>query len=557
MNNDRNHRVLRIEKTGSDVTSKDQHPQQVCHLEKEGPIMRSFRVGKMDRDTETEQRGESGIGPSLQSGICQVTDSGPIRQFLQNESSPQPKELEPIRENKIPVPESKVHIPENKGSSPEEKMAPPVFTMEGTSLDYFAEQLIAVCPFLEMDGTLYAFNGEIYEMVDKRKLSAIIQRKLDLSVRKRISTIKKVQDIEEWLTDSPVIPHMTAWQAYQENRYLIPFANGVYDVEQARLLDFSPELKVFYQLGAAYQDDCEGLPPVFNYFMNTAFEGDEGCKNLLLEILGYVMMPCKEAKKFFVFGTARDSGKSLLANFLSCIWGREHISRVGLHSLKERFHLKKVAMSCVNFSMDLKAGALKADDVEIIKNITGEFELPDEGKYVDPGMDFSTCKLICGTNHPLQIRSEDSALWERLVVVPFQHTCPAEQRNPKLLDKLLNEKDDIVTCAAWAATRLLNRNFSFTEPEAARKLKDQWIFEAGGDVEAFIKNNCQVTGDENDFLESGDLYEKYCEWSLHPVTKNIFSAKVRKLFCIDFDKRRKRIGGQLATGMFGLKWKEE
>lgn len=404
---------------------------------------------------------------------------------------------------------------------------------------------------------LYIFDGKIYERVTNTELIEIVQGNLAKQILRRIPNIRKVQDVRVWLVGHPRVPKLSGREVYVGNRYLIPFANGIYDVEGARFLPFSPQQIVFYQLDAEYQADCEGLPPRFARFSSDNFGCDEVCTELLLEILGYICMPSNDAKKFFVFGTARDSGKSLLANFCSEVLGREMVSRVGLHNMRQRFYLNETVGKRANFSMDLKESVLREDDVEVIKTMSGECEIEAEGKYEDPRMAFSTCKLVCGTNHPVRLKRGDTALWERMVVMPFTRRCPEKKKDIRLLDKLLEERDAIMTCAAWAATRLYQRNFVFVEPPMAKRLKGGWIAGSGGCVEHFIEEYCEVTGDGNDFIESRDLYDQYAQCTLDPVSENQFMYQVRQQFVPESPKKRKRIGNRIATGVFGLKWKED
>jgi len=67
------------------------------------------------------------------------------------------------------------------------------------------------------------------------------------------------------------------------------------------------------------REDC----PVFDKFLHDISGGDPVLEMRIWEVMGYCLTPDLNAKKFFIFQGAHDSGKSLLCNLLSDFFQRQ------------------------------------------------------------------------------------------------------------------------------------------------------------------------------------------------------------------------------------------
>lgn len=76
-------------------------------------------------------------------------------------------------------------------------------------------------------------------------------------------------------------------------------------------------------------------------------------------------------KNFFVFGSAKNSGKSLMANFLSAVFDREAVSRVELNNMRKMFCLNQVVGNRVNLAMNMRAETLQHAGLERLPGLPG------------------------------------------------------------------------------------------------------------------------------------------------------------------------------------------
>lgn len=111
------------------------------------------------------------------------------------------------------------------------------------------------------------------------------------------------------------------------------------------------------------------------------------------------------------------------------------------------------------------------------------------------------------TNHLPKVSGDDSALWARLRVVPFDVVIPKEERDPHLGEKLQLEADAILSwaVAGWAQYQAQG----LAEPEAVVKATDEYHADADA-ISRFIDSECLVN--PHMFVKVGDLWERWCRW---------------------------------------------
>ena len=148
-----------------------------------------------------------------------------------------------------------------------------------------------------------------------------------------------------------------------------------------------------------------------------------------------------------------------------------------------------------------------------MKLLTGERELNIEKKGIDAAMEKTNCKLVFATNSPIVVEKMDQAFFDRMMVVPFMHSIDRADQDLNLTEKLLSEKDSIVSYAVQNyAHDLMESNYSFCEPELAREMKTSWINSHRSSLDLFVEEYCNITNQSFDFIGNDDLYAVYSNW---------------------------------------------
>ena len=277
------------------------------------------------------------------------------------------------------------------------------------------------------------------------------------------------------------------WNA---NNQLVNLGNGVFNMETGELLPHDAAYRFTYQVCANYIEEADQIScPAFEAFCKSSLEDDSSKRQLLLEFIGYICMDSNAGKCALFFKGQPNSGKSVMGNFITRLFDQELVSNISLHQLGERFFRAELAGKKLNVAGEISGNVLR--DISIFKSITGNDRIAGEFKGKNPFSFTPRCKLLfSGNTIPLTTETDTTAAFvNRIRVLLFNISVPTEQQDKRLLEKLLEERDSIVTLALQAAKQLAERNYVFTEPEDSRQFLDSFRVR-GNILNAFLEECC-------------------------------------------------------------------
>ena len=409
-------------------------------------------------------------------------------------------------------------------------------------------------------GTLRSYSSGAYVAIDENSYHILIEKMLTegtISMKRR-PTVREIRD-----SYSHLYAELRGEEFYVEERVKkdenkMVFQNCIFDTVEQKQYQLSPKYMAFVPLRVRYLEG-EICTPIFDEFVRRLdVTGEEFAilKELLLNVLGYIAIANHSGKCFFYLAPAMNSGKSLFANFVQEIFPEEMVSTESINDLNQRFAMADIEKKAVCISMDLTASTLSKDAVARIKNITGDRKITVEQKYVPKKTVVHNCKFLFGSNHPIKIIGSDPAFWERLVLIPFVKSIPKAKQDMDLLDKLLEEKDEIMTLAARSIKKLYANNFIFPETSVAKKMKNEWRGDVSNSVVQYVEQNCELQKDGYEF--TSDLYEKYMEFCeeyfFDKISITEFAKEISRKYNLKKGKRRKN--GNPRNGFFGIKLKD-
>lgn len=387
------------------------------------------------------------------------------------------------------------------------------------SIDDMANRVLGKFVLIRHEGNLYYFNGKSYKVLkDEEDLLRITRCHVSRNAF-GVSSIKKTfMELLLYLkSDDRLIPNGYE-RKIQKSQYYIAFQNGVLDVRDLRLHKHSEKRLVFYELDAEWKE-CD-VPRQFDSFLERASGGDVTIRRRILETLGYLLSPINEGKCFFVMGTAPDSGKSTMGEMLERFVGKNYVMHLSTQQVKGRFSLGDIHGKTLNLSMDLPKGKLTSDIVSIIKQITGKDAITVERKYDRLRDVHSNMRFLFASNYPVTISKadDDESFWNRMIVVPFEKSIKKECVDVDLIDKLVLEKNEIISICLQALSGLISRNYEFFECELADQMKRRWRDsdnnKALQTVQQFMEECVVITENPSDEIYSQDIYSayrKYCD----------------------------------------------
>ena len=420
---------------------------------------------------------------------------------------------------------SSVPVSAEKSQLPNKKTAP-------LNLDEMARKILSKLTIILHDGCLYYYNGCCYQIIgDAEELLELVRSEISHDAFASAS-LKRFPDLYTYMrADKKLIPDNYKKKLRKAACY-VSFQNGVLDLRNMALYPHSPKYLTFYSLDAHWTNDPQ--PQYFCQFLRSASGNDEQIALRIKESLGYLLSPVNDGKYFFVMGNAQNSGKSTLGMFLQHVLGWKLVTTKSVEQLSERFSLGNIQGKLLNLSMDLPNGKLKANTVSIIKQITGGDTITVEKKY-DKQREVTHCRMrfLFASNYPVTIPKNDDndAFWDRMIVIPFLYSIDRDKADVDFLDKLLREKDDIISACMIALGNVIDNSYTFSPCTAADQLKQNWRYreyDYTRSVPVFVEQCLDITRNPADKLYLQDLYNQYCDFCNTydlPVTNyNAFSA---------------------------------
>ena len=237
--------------------------------------------------------------------------------------------------------------------------------------------------------------------------------------------------------------------------------------------------------------------------------------NTIVEAMGYIFSGMNR-RIFFVAGTAHGSGKSTLGILLQSLIGDQYVSNISTHQLDGRFALGGTRQSILNLCMDIPKGHLSSVVVSIIKSVSGGDTISCEQKYQAPERMISNIRFLFGSNYGISVPESENedAFWSRMVVLPFPFTIPAHQVDPTIVEKMIDEKDRIISYCLRAMSHVLTNNCTFSPCQVADEMKRNWrhLSADSKSFELYWYENITVTGKSDDQIFTHELYNDYLQF---------------------------------------------
>lgn len=272
-----------------------------------------------------------------------------------------------------------------------------------------------------------------------------------------------------------------------------------------------------------------------------------------------MLTPDTSAKAFFILQSVQNSGKSVLTTLLSKLFTEEAVMTLDVHDFGKEYSMAEMVNKAISLSPDLPAKALDPKVVSKIKQITGNDEISTNVKYKNYIKFHCSAKLVLATNHPLLIKTPDDAFYERCITIPFMYSIAKEDREVSLVDKLISERDAIITKAIHAYFELVDNNYTFSGnfiPNAV-VMNNMSQDDLYARIYGFVKEN--FIADSDGIIFICDAHKVYCENNGHEISVNEFSSLFSNYACNEFDgiktRKRRESGGNAQSCIVGVSWR--
>lgn len=358
-----------------------------------------------------------------------------------------------------------------------------------------------------------------------------------------------VRNLVDWLTEHPMLQF--DFEA-KRNPFEVNLLNGVFDLSTGLLQPHGESNNYFTSfLDANYILSDASKPctsAVLDEFCQNVFNPEELAQKLklLLEFIGFTVSNITDAKKaLFMIGPS-NCGKSVILAFLMGILGEAAVSTLSLEDFSGRFSKAELYGKTANLSGEIPAGPVSVQAYDVFKGLVGGDLIQVEKKGKDPfSFRFQGTLLFAGNVLPTFKKVDGSeALLNRMVVLVFNKEVPTDKQDRTMVEKLLRERDLIVSRALDAMKDLIASGYQFAMGKDEEKLLRDYR-EMTYSVKSFLESNCKL--DPNGFVYIEDTYQEYVAYAnsmaLTPVSKHDFRSLMLSDPRIEVASKR-RLNGQ-------------
>ncbi len=320
-------------------------------------------------------------------------------------------------------------------------------------------KVLSVSRLLVKDEIVFKYDGMCYQAQSDADLQRLVVKICEAEVYEN-GYFDLVTGTVRFIRTEPTIQYTERI----ENHRVLTFQNGNLDIETGAFWPHSPGVFTTYALKCCYiPNPAETACPEFDRFLWGISGGDAQMVARLWEMLGYCLVPDIGGKTGFVLQGRKHSGKSLLCNFLEEeIFPDEVVSSLDVDQLSKEFAPSELEGKMLCVSGDMPDESLNNKVVSNIKKLLGNDLISAPKKYQDNRQFRFGGKFILVSNHQLRIKGEDDAFEDRLVAIPFPYSIPKERWDPQFAQRLLPEKDSIVSKAIGYYWALKARHYAFS-----------------------------------------------------------------------------------------------
>jgi putative DNA primase/helicase len=301
---------------------------------------------------------------------------------------------------------------------------------------------------------------------------------------------------------------MASVKDFDLDPYMLAVRNGVVDLTSGKLMDHKPERMISRIANVDYDKDA--ACPTWLRFLDRIFDANKSLIEYVQSAMGYSLTgDISEHKMFFCYGTGRNGKSTLLETAAEVIGEYAATAETNTFMLRHTESARNdiACLVGMRYVTAIEAADRRRLDETLIKQMTGGDAIKARFLYREHFEFRPQFKLWLAANHKPVIRGTDEGIWSRVLLVPFNVTIPAAERDKRLRDKLRQELPGIL---AWMVRGCLRwQKHGLQEPAAVTDATKEYRTEM--DMLAAFIDECCVTN-EQAVCRAGNLYEAYKKW---------------------------------------------
>ena len=301
----------------------------------------------------------------------------------------------------------------------------------------------------------------------------------------------------------------------------VAFRNGILDLNTGTMMDFTPSILTLYHVRANYIPGT--WSPAFENFLISAGNMKPFFDLLVKQIIGYLLTSDNKGKIIIVLQGKSNSGKSVLTTVLQDLLNPDAYLVMDSNKISDTFSFEGLPGKVLCICPDMTSAPISENVASKLKQLSGGDRITVNRKFKSLLTFKNTAKVLMVTNHRITTKTSDNALIKRIVTVPFGVSVPREEMDINLCEKLLRERDGLVSSCvdAYLALRFdarkrqkmgLDGNYNF-----ANVFKLNEVIESNAPdndsiesmVQEFVSSCFEPSPDDR--VNTSDAYEIFAE----------------------------------------------
>lgn len=252
----------------------------------------------------------------------------------------------------------------------------------------------------------------------------------------------------------------------EKNRMYINTTTGVCDIANQVLIPHDGTRKFNYELDFEYVKGATiDKAPAFRDFVESSLSLEK--LKFLLQIIGYCCSSLVGARAAIELIGPGKRGKSVIISFLESVVDECLRSSLSFSDIGKREYVVKLIGKILNTCSDNDPAPMKNES--LFKRITASEIIMARNLYKSAVSFRPKATLIFASNHDLAFAHPDDELWDRVIPLIFSKAIPEEKRDPELLNKLISEKNVIMSMALDTLRDLVGNGYKFDLPDDSKE----------------------------------------------------------------------------------------
>lgn len=345
--------------------------------------------------------------------------------------------------------------------------------------------------------------------------------------------------------------------SFDRQPLLVNCQNGTLDLDTMELRPHRREDRLTKIIAADYDPDAKSA--MWERFLNETTEANPEMLEFLQQAAGYSITGLTDEEKLFFVHGPTASGKSTFVEALKATLG-DYAATTDFETFLAkkndggtRNDIARLAWVRMVSSIEVEQGKKIAEG--LVKTLTGGDVVTARFLYKELFEFKPQFKLWLVANHKPRVDNE-SAIWRRILIVPFDRSVPEDKRDPRVKRELITASESGAAIFAWAVA-------GYQKWKAAGALPIPKVVSVATDayreemdpLKDFLEQ--AITFDPADktlMAPKSDVRERYVEWCRRggsfPMNERDFKSR---LLDLDVTEKRGTAGQQLWLGISLMK----